>query len=612
MALGNNNEPICLQPSLGRASKLPPTRHLSFRMLLLITICGSNLLLTTSTTQNATTFVNVTVNLTSLKTNSSSPTRSPTTSPSPKIFGPARRIPTKITRRQPNSNYTVTIRASPSSNTDVANFTQRKPSTNFTAGSNNAFPPRTGMPLKRPSSNPTSKPTIRTDAPTASFRPTYVPSDVPSITPSNSPTTPSTSEPTRFPVKRPTSIPTSTPSFAPTLNETSSTLAQYQQTFNGNSNLTQMNDTQIIFFESALQNYTYNYTGYQSNRIVTIADVMDQIVTVITTETTPASRRIQTATSVSKNQLFVRYSMEWLSNQTNVSDAPLLFETWMKNHTNSAEFIHLLNEGAGLDLDPNSSIFSVKPQPTSPPTASPTFTPSSKNKKAPSSLTVVVAAVAGVGCSLLVGVCLWCFYVRRRRKKKLQQQMQKASTTGNVGEHYHKGGGQFAILESTSESPPHQQQFRSIGYINNSFSEKDMLYMLEPTDATPVGITQQEEALDRNPSMVSESLEDEYPTSDEDDSYMLEAQNAIIDEFDRYKNQDLEKMREEVKGNVDNMDGMISQALTKVLMDQDEHDTKTLLWGANAPGDSAEIEASVLCETHDWLKRKEDATLEER
>jgi hypothetical protein len=372
-----------------------------------------------------------------------------------------------------------------------------------------------------------------------------------------------------------------------------------------------MNDTQIIFFESALQNYTYNYTGYQGNRIATIADVMDQLVTVVT-ETTPTSRRILTATSVAKSQLFVRYSMEWLSNQTNVSEAPLLFEKWMKNSTNSAEFIYLLNEGAGLDLDPNSSIFSVKSKPTSPPTASPTHAPTAPAKKVSNSVTVVVAAVAGVGCSLLVGICLWFFYIRRRRRRKQQQQMQKASTTGNVGEHYHKGGGQFAILESTSESPPHQQQFRSIGYINNSFSEKDMLYMLEPTDATPVGITQQEEALDRNPSMVSESLEEEYPTSDEDDSYILEAQNAIIDEFDRYKNQDLEKMREEVKGNVDNMDGMMSQALTKVLMDQDEHDTKALLWGANAPGDSAEIEASVLCETHDWLKRKEDATLEER
>jgi len=34
------------------------------------------------------------------------------------------------------------------------------------------------------------------------------------------------------------------------------------------------------------------------------------------------------------------------------------------------------------------------------------------------------------------------------------------------------------------------------------------------------------------------------------------------------------------------------------------------LWGGN--GDGMEIEASVLCETNDWLKRKEGASLEER
>jgi len=445
MTSGKSNKAICLQTSLGRASKLPKTRHLSCRMLLVLTICGSHMLLSTSRTENATSFVNVTVKMTALTTNSSSPTPTgnPTISPSPIILGPTLRVPTKITtRRQPNSpqqqgtpsnlNYTITVRA-PLSNNNTTTPSQRKPSSNSTYGNTNMTAPRIEKPSKRPSFFPTNKPTIKTDAPTASVRPTSVPSDVPSMTPTNSPTTPSTSKPTRLPVKRPTSIPTTIPSFAPTLNETSSELAQYQQTFNGNSNLTQMNDTQIIFFESALQNYTYNYTGYQGNRITTIADVTDQYITVINPETTPASRRILTATSVAKNQLIVRYSMEWLSNQTNVSEAPFLFETWMKNATNSAEFIYLLNKGAGLDLDPNSSIVSVKPQPSSPPTPSPTPAPSAPATKVSNSVTVVVAAVAGARSNLLVGVCLWFFYVRRRHRKKQQQQIQKASTTGKLG-----------------------------------------------------------------------------------------------------------------------------------------------------------------------------------
>lgn len=659
-----------LQSPLRRASRISATRQRFVgRTVLLVTCCGCYILFASSSTKgisvatpvgdNSKTNLNVTLYLTPVKNSS----RIPSISPSPLFLGPTptpaashttqpetpqpaqqqlltpynvpkpyalknSTIPTvtQPQRTPSNSNYTTTIRASP---INTNNTTQKNPSSNSTGNMNKnnssstpfsasvATPttaaPKTRKPSKTLSVSPTADPTIPTDAPTTSLLPTSTPSNVPTFSPSYLPTTPSTSKPTLVPIKQPSSAPTNIPSFAPTLNETSSVIAQYQQTFNGNSNLTNMNDTQIRFFQSALQNYTYNYTGYQSNRITTLATVTDQLVT-INNPGTPTSRRMQTTNSTANaiSQLFVRYSMEWLSNLTNVSNSPLLFESWMKNTSNSAAFIETLNEGGGLDLDPYSSIFSVaKSQPTSPPTPSPTFAPTAPVKAVSNSVTVIVAAVVGIGCTLIVGGILWFFYVRRRRRKK-QQQQEAAVVTTNIGEHYHKGGGPFAILESTSESPPHQQQFRSMGYINNSFSEKDMMYMLEPTDAAPSGITQQEEALDRRPSMVSASLEDDYPTSDEDDSYILEAQNAIIDEFDRYRNQDLEKMREEVKGNVDNMDGMMSQALTKVLMEQDEHDTKSLLWGASAPGDSAEIEASVLCETHDWLKRKEDATLEER
>ena len=44
----------------------------------------------------------------------------------------------------------------------------------------------------------------------------------------------------------------------------------------------------------------------------------------------------------------------------------------------------------------------------------------------------------------------------------------------------------------------------------------------------------------------------------------------LQDEFDQYKDQNLEKMRAEVEGNLSGFDGMMSQALTKALMDDDE------------------------------------------
>jgi hypothetical protein len=59
-------------------------------------------------------------------------------------------------------------------------------------------------------------------------------------------------------------------------------------------------------------------------------------------------------------------------------------------------------------------------------------------------------------------------------------------------------------------------------------------------------------------------------------------------------------------------DGMMSQALTKALMDDDDssQDMGDLMWGGT--GDSMEIEASVLCDMNDWLKRKEGASVDER
>merc|ERR1712045_462092 len=83
------------------------------------------------------------------------------------------------------------------------------------------------------------------------------------------------------------------------------------------------------------------------------------------------------------------------------------------------------------------------------------------------------------------------------------------------------------------------------------------------------------------------------------------------DEFDKYKDQNLEMMRADVAGAVSNSDDMMGEALTKALMD-DTHDDDTVdsFWFESM--NSIEIEASVYCEVNDWLKRKEDASMDER
>ena len=57
---------------------------------------------------------------------------------------------------------------------------------------------------------------------------------------------------------------------------------------------------------------------------------------------------------------------------------------------------------------------------------------------------------------------------------------------------------------------------------------------------------------------------------------------------------------------------MMSQALTMALME--EEDEMSSISGSIAIGDktSIELEADLLCEMNDWLKRTEGASVEER
>jgi hypothetical protein len=59
---------------------------------------------------------------------------------------------------------------------------------------------------------------------------------------------------------------------------------------------------------------------------------------------------------------------------------------------------------------------------------------------------------------------------------------------------------------------------------------------------------------------------------------------------------------------------MMSQALTKALMDDDEvHvDPSELYWGGLGHQRGAEIEASALCEVMDWLKRNDGASIDRK
>ena len=88
----------------------------------------------------------------------------------------------------------------------------------------------------------------------------------------------------------------------------------------------------------------------------------------------------------------------------------------------------------------------------------------------------------------------------------------------------------------------------------------------------------------------------------------------FADEFDQYKDQNLEKMRADIEGNLEGCDGMMNQAVARALIDEDDLNfgATDYLWGGDANVSGQEIEASALADVMDWLKRNDSASVEEK
>jgi len=77
------------------------------------------------------------------------------------------------------------------------------------------------------------------------------------------------------------------------------------------------------------------------------------------------------------------------------------------------------------------------------------------------------------------------------------------------------------------------------------------------------------------------------------------------DAFDDYRNESLDKLRCEVEASIAEVEGMMSLATTRILIDADESELDLSWVGAE---DLGSIEASSFCETYEWTKRNESDT----
>ncbi|CAB9509252.1 expressed unknown protein [Seminavis robusta] len=506
-------------------------------------------------------------------------------------------------------------------------------------------------------------------APTGSFEPTSNPTST--FAPSNSPSIPPTlfpsissqpsMRPTTAPSMAPSHLPSEMPSVSPSYANSIEDAVQYIQKFLFEGSYF-FNETQILSFQFLMENYTTFLDPSSSKFVNTTCVILDQKLSVppLLISNSPSNRflrsrygegrdpctttnssryryrrRTQTqGTGVTVNT--VSYRLSYVSDVVNVTGYPSLFKAFMNLNLDRVTFdLNMLGLPV-TETQPVSRLFSQTPMPTTssvpsmPPSMIPTVSPgpsippsmipssqpteretaspmpSSLPSTSPTPLsrpstpesqnpTIIVAVVVVMALCAMVGL----FFFYRRRKKLMQMHLHQSATNKRV--------------QAVSHGPPEGSWNAAVGKTVASSTvghSTDPRTAFSPDGKGPMmeGFLSPSESLVSNQSLLSTGNSMAGDSGDEADTTQ-----KLMDEFDKFRDQNLEKMRAEVEGNLSGFDGMMSQALTKALMDDDEPEVEPndILWGGVGQS-GAEIEASALCDVTDWLKRNDSAATTER
>ena len=516
----------------------------------------------------------------------------------------------------------------------------------------NATEAPSGSPTVAPSSSlaPTNFPTV---SPAPSHAPSF--SQMPSL--SSMPSTLPSFRPTAFPSVGPSSI----PSMSPTFNNTQSIFANYIQEFTVET-IKFFNDSQLAYIGNLMESYTTEFAPNSIGQVVSEFVFLDQTsVTSPTLTVAPQNRFLrnsQKAQSVDYNPPWQRmlqdnsvntltYRMKYESDTRNVTLYPAGFQIFINQNLGNLTAdmndlgISVIECGQAFQFNtetpqPTTSIQpstspTIAPTVSASPTGIPSFVPSSvpsgtasePPSQAPSeqptdaptsaptsppssNTTTMIIVIVVVAVALLVAIALFVFY---RKRKRLQDDQFNASQSTNVQKRGDPGGHR----RSHSQGGMDGSWNAAVG---KSGPPKPVDTLDPKSHYSPdgrgsslghEGLISPSESLVSNQSLLSAGNSIEGNSGDEAD-----ATQKLQDEFDQYKDKNLEKMRAEVEGSVTGFDGMMSQALTKALMDDDEVNVEPteLLWGGVGQQSGAEVEASALCEVTDWLKRNDNAPID--
>jgi len=457
----------------------------------------------------------------------------------------------------------------------------------------------------------------QTLSPTRTMKPSNVPSGVPSSAPTGS--------------VAPSYTPTEHPTIQPTWLEASSKESKFRQEFKvGNGR--EFNDDEIGFLQVIYKQLTEDFAP------LTASEVESKITTICTvdrqeflievggrrlqgdtgSDATPQllrrrGRRLQDApNNPNVRTINVDYTMKYESKHYNVTQYPKLFQNWTNSNLDKIlEALTTLKMNV-TEVDgarrivvstpaPSYSVF-----PSAKPTVSPTITPvPSSLTEAPIdtsdtimtgdddpknnvSLNIIIIAVSLIIAFSIIVIGVFVYY-RKRRVNRLDDFGANSTKRSQIGESKIQDDTRWAGSATGAPNPSYGTS-ETKAYGSSFGKHLDM-----PSRSAGV-VSSGDGSLVSSQSLISRGNSMGGDSRDESDSAHI-----LVDEFDQYKDQNLEKMRADIE-DLPECDGMMSQAVAKALIDQDD-DTVISYWGGNHDITAPEIEASALGFVLDWLKR---------
>jgi hypothetical protein len=507
-----------------------------------------------------------------------------------------------------------------------------------------SYPP-TWIPSRGPSISPTAKP-VSTDAPSNSHHPTTVPSNQPTESPTSKPsripTVTPTSAPsiTAFPSLQPTQAPSPLPSAKPTLsltpssspsNSPSSVPTLSSEPSSIPSSIPSSQPTYSVMFEEKIVLITtfisFNeFNDQDPDEVRIFNDIMSSYTPYFGQVRDP--NHIDTmckilsntyASSGSEVQAIIQYSMEFKSNRVNITGYDDKFFEFIR--ANSTMVVDDF-KNSGMKWNVDSISFTGRSNtksPTSSPSHRPSAAPTGRPSKSPSSFPTFVPSDhpsisqapnerpsntptwtaepstgptsqptierksenlgAIVGGTIGAAAFIVLFFLGRRRRRR----------SGSA----RQGVGVFSFAR-----PWHRK----------ANPDTDVFEYPTSTLGSPVGIIS-----DNHSSISRDSLLSASSGHDDSDSDIEYGGNSVLhDEFEKYKDENMEKMRKQVVESLTDCGDMVNLALTKALMDDLDDDEENDDITSPEERRGIEIEATVLCEMTDWMKKTVHASADER